>query len=68
MISVGNLAWAAAGRRRVVARMAELLRDAGLPVAILSRGYGGSFAGDALVVSDGALGPGRRRPRRATSR
>ena len=30
-----------------------MLRDAGHRVAILSRGYGGSFRGDALVVSDG---------------
>jgi len=30
-----------------------MLRDEGHPVAVLSRGYGGSFRGDALVVSDG---------------
>jgi tetraacyldisaccharide 4'-kinase len=36
-----------------VARIATLLRDAGRPVAILSRGYGGDTAGP-LLVSDGA--------------
>jgi len=36
-----------------VARVAEILRDAGERVAVLSRGYGGSFRGEALVVSDG---------------
>ena len=30
-------------------------------MAVLSRGYGGSFRGDALVVSDGVVGPRRRR-------
>jgi tetraacyldisaccharide 4'-kinase len=30
-----------------------MLRDEGRPVAILSRGYGGRFHGDVLVVSDG---------------
>jgi tetraacyldisaccharide 4'-kinase len=42
------------GKTPVVARVAAILRDAGLPVAILSRGYGGSFRGEALVVSDGS--------------
>jgi tetraacyldisaccharide 4'-kinase len=37
-----------------VARIAEILRDAGEPVAVLSRGYGGSFRGEALVVGDGS--------------
>jgi len=36
-----------------VAALATLLRDAGRPVAVLSRGYGGSFGGECLVVSDG---------------
>jgi tetraacyldisaccharide 4'-kinase len=34
--------------------VAEILRDQGHPVAVLSRGYRGSFRGDALVVSDGS--------------
>jgi tetraacyldisaccharide 4'-kinase len=54
VISVGNLSVGGSGKTPVVARVAEILRDAGRPVAVLSRGYGGSFRGDALVVSDGA--------------
>ncbi len=53
VISVGNLAVGGRGKTPVVAMVAEWVRDAGLPVAVLSRGYGGSFRGDALVVSDG---------------
>jgi tetraacyldisaccharide 4'-kinase len=54
VVSVGNLGVGGSGKTPVVARVASILRDAGLPVAILSRGYGGSFRGEALVVSDGA--------------
>jgi tetraacyldisaccharide 4'-kinase len=54
VVSVGNLGVGGSGKTPVVARTAAILRDAGLPVAVLSRGYGGSFRGDALVVSDGA--------------
>jgi tetraacyldisaccharide 4'-kinase len=53
VISVGNLSVGGSGKTPVVARLAELLREAGVPVGILSRGYGGSFTGEALVVSDG---------------
>jgi tetraacyldisaccharide 4'-kinase len=53
VISVGNLAVGGRGKTPIAACVAEWARDDGLPVAILSRGYGGSFAGDALVVSDG---------------
>jgi len=53
VISVGNLGVGGSGKTPVVRRVAELLLEAGEPVAILSRGYGGSFAGEALVVSDG---------------
>ena len=53
VVSVGNLGVGGSGKTPVVARVAELLMEAGEPVSILSRGYGGSFAGDALVVSDG---------------
>jgi tetraacyldisaccharide 4'-kinase len=53
VVSVGNLSVGGSGKTPVVARVAQLLLEAGLPVAILSRGYGGSFRGDALVVSDG---------------
>jgi tetraacyldisaccharide 4'-kinase len=54
VISIGNLAVGGRGKTPMAARVAEWARDDGLPVAILSRGYAGSFAGDALVVSDGA--------------
>ena len=53
VVSVGNLSVGGSGKTPVVARIAELLRDAGQPVAILSRGYRGSFRGDWLLVSDG---------------
>jgi tetraacyldisaccharide 4'-kinase len=54
VISVGNLAVGGRGKTPMAARVAEWVRDDGLPVAILSRGYAGSFDGDVLVVSDGA--------------
>jgi tetraacyldisaccharide 4'-kinase len=53
VISVGNLSLGGSGKTPLVARVAELLRDHGLPVAVLSRGYGGRFRGEALLVSDG---------------
>jgi tetraacyldisaccharide 4'-kinase len=53
VISVGNLRAGGSGKTPLVAWIAALLRDAGQRVAILSRGYGGRFAGDALLVSDG---------------
>jgi tetraacyldisaccharide 4'-kinase len=54
VVSVGNLGVGGSGKTPVVARVAEILRDAGEPVSVLSRGYGGSFRGDALLVSDGS--------------
>jgi len=54
VISVGNLSVGGSGKTPVVARIAEVLRDEGFPVAVLSRGYGGAFRGDALVVGDGS--------------
>jgi tetraacyldisaccharide 4'-kinase len=53
VVSVGNLGVGGSGKTPVVQRIAEILRDAGEPVAVLSRGYGGRFTGEALVVSDG---------------
>jgi tetraacyldisaccharide 4'-kinase len=53
VISVGNLSLGGSGKTPLVARVAQILRDNGLPVAVLSRGYGGGFRGDALIVSDG---------------
>src|SRR5262249_56083068 len=38
----------------VVAGRGSVRRDEGLPVAVLSRGYGGRFRGEALVVGDGS--------------
>ena len=53
VVSVGNLSVGGSGKTPVVRRVAELLHHAGHRVAVLSRGYGGRFRGDALVVSDG---------------
>lgn len=53
VLSVGNLAVGGSGKTPIVAHIATLLRDHGARVAVLSRGYGGSFRGDALVVADG---------------
>jgi tetraacyldisaccharide 4'-kinase len=54
VVSVGNLSVGGSGKTPVVRRIAELLRDSGWQVAVLSRGYHGRFRGEALVVSDGA--------------
>jgi tetraacyldisaccharide 4'-kinase len=53
VVSVGNLAVGGRGKTPVVARVCEILREEGQAVAVLSRGYKGSFRGDCLVVSDG---------------
>ncbi|HET7293348.1 MAG TPA: tetraacyldisaccharide 4'-kinase [Vicinamibacteria bacterium] len=53
VISVGNLSVGGSGKTPVVEWIARTLRDAALPVAILSRGYGGAYAGGPQVVSDG---------------
>jgi tetraacyldisaccharide 4'-kinase len=53
VISIGNLAVGGRGKTPLVERTAAVLRDAGRAVAVLSRGYGGAFRGDMLVVSDG---------------
>lgn len=53
VISVGNLSLGGSGKTPLVAWIAERLLAASLPVAILSRGYAGSFRGDCLIVSDG---------------
>ncbi len=54
VIGVGNLSVGGSGKTPVVALIAAMLRDAGHSVAILSRGYRGTFKGEALIVSDGA--------------
>ena len=53
VISIGNLAMGGRGKTPLVELTATLLRDAGRPVAVLSRGHGGDFRGDVLVVGDG---------------
>ncbi|HET8646496.1 MAG TPA: tetraacyldisaccharide 4'-kinase [Vicinamibacteria bacterium] len=53
VVSVGNLSLGGSGKTPLVALVARLLQAEGLSVAVLSRGYGGTFDGDALVVSDG---------------
>lgn len=53
VVSVGNLAAGGTGKTPVVDLMARELMSRGFNVAILSRGYGGSFHGEAGLVSDG---------------
>ena len=53
VISIGNLAVGGRGKTPLVELTATILRDAGRPVAVLSRGYGGAFRGEMLVVGDG---------------
>lgn len=53
VISVGNLSVGGTGKTPLVAWIAERLRAASLPVAILSRGYGGASRAECLIVSDG---------------
>jgi tetraacyldisaccharide 4'-kinase len=56
VVSVGNLHWGGAGKTPLVAALAEHLRDRGLAVAILSRGYGRRDRGVRLVsVGEGPL-------------
>jgi tetraacyldisaccharide 4'-kinase len=52
VISVGNLAVGGSGKTPLVARIAAMLRESGVRVAVLSRGYGGRAKGP-LLVSDG---------------
>ena len=51
--SVGNLHWGGTGKTPVVAAVASWLRQRGVAVAVLSRGYG-RRGGGPLVVSTGA--------------
>jgi tetraacyldisaccharide 4'-kinase len=57
VISVGNLSVGGSGKTPMVEWIARTLRDAGRPVVILSRGYGGRYREAARLVSDGS-GPG----------
>jgi tetraacyldisaccharide 4'-kinase len=62
VVSIGNLTTGGAGKTPVVMHIAEMLIDAGISPAVISRGYGFEVDGDYLVVSDGdgvKLSPGR---------
>ncbi|HVS02963.1 MAG TPA: tetraacyldisaccharide 4'-kinase, partial [Thermoanaerobaculia bacterium] len=48
-VSLGNLHWGGTGKTPLVAAVAARLRDRGLSVAVLSRGYGRSTRGPLLV-------------------
>jgi tetraacyldisaccharide 4'-kinase len=54
VVSVGNVSVGGSGKTPVVQWIAGRLREAGpRTVAVLSRGYGGRFRGDVLIVGDG---------------
>ncbi len=53
VISVGNLTVGGTGKTPLVILLAEMLRDAGHKVAILSRGYGRKGGPDCRMISDG---------------
>ena len=56
VISIGNLHWGGGGKTPLVAATATHLRDAGLAVAILTRGYGGKGEGVRILSrGDGPL-------------
>ncbi len=54
VVSVGNLTVGGTGKTPTVALLAERLIARGKRVAILSRGYGSSAAGEVRVVADGS--------------
>jgi len=53
VVCVGNLSVGGSGKTPVVSLVATLLQAEGHSVSVLSRGYGGAFKGECLVVSDG---------------
>lgn len=53
VISVGNLHWGGGGKTPLVAAMAAHLRQRGLAICILSRGYGRRGGGGVRIVSRG---------------
>lgn len=59
VISIGNLHWGGSGKTPLTAAIARHLRDRGLHVAILSRGYGRQGTGVTVVSHGGGplLGP-----------
>jgi tetraacyldisaccharide 4'-kinase len=59
VISIGNLHWGGTGKTPLTAAVAAHLRDGGLAVCILSRGYAGEGKGVSVVSTGGGplLGP-----------
>jgi tetraacyldisaccharide 4'-kinase len=53
VISIGNITVGGTGKTPAVIMIAELLKETGKKVAVLSRGYKGKAAGEINVVSDG---------------
>jgi tetraacyldisaccharide 4'-kinase len=53
VVSIGNLGVGGTGKTPAVRTLAGWALDQGYRPAVLSRGYGGSFRGKVLVVSDG---------------
>jgi tetraacyldisaccharide 4'-kinase len=53
VISIGNLHWGGTGKTPLVAAVARHLRQRGLAVCVLSRGYGGNGRGVRLVSRGG---------------
>ena len=53
VISVGNITLGGTGKTPMVAWLARELGDRGFRVVVVSRGYGGNFSGDVLLVSRG---------------
>jgi tetraacyldisaccharide 4'-kinase len=53
VVSVGNLSVGGSGKTPIVSWLARMLAAEGHAVSVLSRGYGGSFAGECLIVADG---------------
>lgn len=53
VISVGNLTWGGTGKTPAVIMIAQVLKERGIPVAVVSRGYKGATGARVNVVSDG---------------
>ena len=53
VISIGNITVGGTGKTPATIMLAEWAKSQGYNVAILSRGYGGTYKKDATVVSDG---------------